>query len=57
MLGQKNHDFPEGKTNEGTAQLSQTICMHVATDQGSSQMLEFSGDSQEQGRNREESKV
>jgi hypothetical protein len=57
MLGQKNHDFPEGKTNEGTAQLSQTICKHVATDQGSSQMLEFSGDSQKQRGRREESKV
>jgi len=57
MLGQKNHDFPEGKTNEGTAQLSQTICKHVATDQEASQMLEFSGDSQEQGGRREESKV
>jgi hypothetical protein len=31
MLGQKKPKFPEGKTNEGTAQLSETICKKVAT--------------------------
>jgi hypothetical protein len=34
LLGQKNHGFPEGKTerlNEGTAQLSEKNCKNVAT--------------------------
>ena len=33
MLSQKKPKFPEGKTNEGTAQLSDTICKNVATNQ------------------------
>jgi hypothetical protein len=30
MLSQKKPKLPEGKTNEGTAQLSETICKKVA---------------------------
>jgi len=31
MLSQKKPKLPEGKTNEGTAQLSETICKKMAT--------------------------